>query len=272
VTVYSSVTAALLQPTRGPYAVRFDSPAALNRPGIGGAWQRRRERGVLAGARVLLPWSETAGATVRALLGNGPPAVVLPPPVELVESASERDLDAVAYAGNPEKRGLELLSEAWLKAAVPSARLIIAGVEEGDALRYLRRAGIAEPPAVEWAGALSRARWLELVGRARVFVNASRYEDWGIAQMEALAAGTPLVTVPSAGPNEALPLARRLAPQLVAAERTPAALAAAIEAGLALDVEARAIYAQCARGLVEPYSRPALRRTLTDDVLPALLG
>ncbi|MBA3306654.1 MAG: hypothetical protein H0U25_12125, partial [Thermoleophilaceae bacterium] len=32
-TVYSSVTSALLQPARSPVAVRFDCPAALNRPG-----------------------------------------------------------------------------------------------------------------------------------------------------------------------------------------------------------------------------------------------
>src|SRR5690349_3924365 len=60
--IYSSVTAALLQPLRRPYAVRFDAIAALNRPGVGGAWQRRRERTVLGRADLLLPWSEAAAA------------------------------------------------------------------------------------------------------------------------------------------------------------------------------------------------------------------
>ena len=60
-TVYSTVTAAFLQPRTGEYAVRFDSPAALNRPGVSGAWQRQAERRALAGARCLLPWSEGAG-------------------------------------------------------------------------------------------------------------------------------------------------------------------------------------------------------------------
>ena len=73
------------------------------------------------------------------------------------------------------------------------------------------------------------------VAGARVFVNASRHEDWGLAQMEALSAGTPLVTVPSAGANVALPLAAELAPELVAPDRTPQALARALRAGLALD-------------------------------------
>src|SRR5919198_1613595 len=43
--IFSTVTAALLQ--RGPavpHAVRFDTPAAVNRPGLSGAWQRARER------------------------------------------------------------------------------------------------------------------------------------------------------------------------------------------------------------------------------------
>src|SRR5437868_15112657 len=69
VIVYSSITAAILQPPRRrPYAVRFDTVAALSRPGISGAWQRAHERSVLAGARLLLPWSWRAGAAVEALL------------------------------------------------------------------------------------------------------------------------------------------------------------------------------------------------------------
>jgi glycosyltransferase involved in cell wall biosynthesis len=269
--IYSSVTAALLQRPSGPYGVRFDSLAALNRPGIGGLWQRRRERLVLGSARLLLAWSESGARAARTLLGGGPPAVVLPPPVDGAAAEGERDIDAVAYAANPHKRGLELLCQAWREAAPPGSRLIVGGLDPVTAQQYLRRAGVAEPRAVEWAGALPREGWLELVSRARVFVNASRYEDWGLAQMEALAAGTPLVTVPSAGLNEALPLARRLARPLVAQECSAGALASALRAGLVLDSEARGIYARKAARLLVPYRRPALRRTVAEDVLPALL-
>ena len=80
--VYSSVTAALLQPRRAPAAVRFDGIAALNRPGAGGAWQRRRERSVLRSADLLLPWSEPAAEAARRAAGaDAGPMVVLPPPV-----------------------------------------------------------------------------------------------------------------------------------------------------------------------------------------------
>lgn len=72
-TVYSSVTAALLQPQRSPVAVRFDGTAALNRPGPGGAWQRHRERAVLGRATVLLPWSEAAAESAAAVAAPASP-------------------------------------------------------------------------------------------------------------------------------------------------------------------------------------------------------
>jgi glycosyltransferase involved in cell wall biosynthesis len=131
---------------------------------------------------------------------------------------------------------------------------------------------VAPPPAVEWAGSMSGERWRGVVGGARVFVNASRYEDFGIAQLEALAAGTPLVTVASGGPNAALPLARRLAPELVAERRDADPLAAAIRAGLAMGDQQRAAYGEAARRLVEPYGREALARVVRDEVLPRLLA
>src|SRR3954464_4756722 len=46
VIVSSATTALLLRRPRVPWAVRFDSPTALNRPGLTGLWQRTRERRV----------------------------------------------------------------------------------------------------------------------------------------------------------------------------------------------------------------------------------
>ena len=64
--------------------------------------------------------------------------------------------------------------------------------------------------------ACSRATtYRALLRRARVFVTAPRREDYGIAQLEALADGCMLVTTPSPGPYAALPLARELDPRLV---------------------------------------------------------
>ena len=271
--VYSSVTAALLQPPRAPAAVRFDGIAALNRPGIGGAWQRRRERSVLRSADLLLPWSEAAAEAARRAAGSGSGAmVVLPPPVSRPSGASQGRFDAVAYAANPDKRGLDLLLWAWGEAGPAGGRLAVGGLTRADAERWLRKLGVDEPPGVEWLGALEPDRWLSLVAGAGVFVNASRFEDWGIAQMEALSAGVPLVTVPTPGANAALPLARELAPDLVAGVRSSEALAGALRAGLALDGAARAAYAQAAGRLLEPYRESELRRRVAEEVLPRLLS
>lgn len=266
--VYSSITAALLQPARTPYAVRFDGLAATNRPGIGGAWQRRRERGVLARAELLLPWSDAAAAAA----GRPGVTVVLPPPVERASEAAPDAPDAVAYAANPDKRGLDLVCEAWAAAAPPGARLGIGGLDAEGGRRWLRKLGGPEPAGVEWLGSMAPERWRALVAGARVFVNAARMEDWGIAQMEALASGTPLVTVPTPGPNPALALARELGPELVAAERTPQALAAALRAGLELGDDERERYAARAAELLRPYSEEELRRTVAEDVVPRLLS
>ena len=271
--VYSSVTAALLQPARAPSAVRFDGIAALNRPGIGGAWQRRREVSVLRSAALLLPWSEPAAEAARSAVGSDPgEVVVLPPPVSTPSGASRGRFEAVAYAANPDKRGLELLMRAWGEAGPPGGRLGVGGLERADAERWLRRQGVHEPPGVEWLGELDPQRWLSVVAGAGVFLNASRFEDWGLAQMEALSAGVPLVTVPTPGANAALPLARELAPDLVAAVRSSVALAGALRAGLALDGAARAAYAEAAGRLLEPYREPELRRRVAEEVLPRLLS
>ena len=271
--IYSSVTAALLQPARIPVAVRFDATAALNRPGAGGAWQRHRERSVLGRAALLLPWSEQAqSSALAAAKPPAPPSVVLPPPVPAGPPRGTGGPDVVAYAGDPLKRGIDLLYEAWRIARPEGGRLAVAGLERAEAMRRLDKAGVTEPPGVDWMGAVPRDRWLATVASARVFVNASRHEDWGLAQMEALSAGTPLVTVPSSGANVALPLAADLAPALVAHERTPDALAGALRAGLALDAPARERYAAAAAALLEPYREQTLRLTVADEVLPVLLG
>ena len=275
--VYSTVTAALLRPSHDvPVAVRFDGTAGCNRPGRGGAWQRRRERGALAGAALLLPWSAAAQtAAVEAVGAGAPPSVVFPPLLAAVERGRPAPADAadvVAYGANPDKRGLELLCEAWAGARPAGATLAIGGIDREAGLRWLARSGAAEPPGITWLGRVQRERWLGLVASARVFVSAARIEDWGLAQMEALAAGTPLVTAPAPGANAALPLARSLAPALVAAQRSAPALAVALRAGLGLDARERAAYAASAAELLEPFGEATLRRRMAQEILPRLLS
>jgi glycosyltransferase involved in cell wall biosynthesis len=267
--VYSTTTAALLQRLPAvPFAVRFDATAALNRPaGWPSAWQRKREREVLSRASVLLPVSDGAAAE---LPDPHAPVVRVPIPVDDVPAASERDIDAVAYAGYPRKRGLELICAAWDRVGPPGGRLVIGGTDREKAMRWLDRAGVPEPAGVEWAGMVPREEWLGTVARARVFVNGSRWEDYGVAQFEAIAAGTFVVSVPSPGPYEALPLLRELAPSLVTAEISADALAGALRTALDWDDAVRALYATRGRALLAPYRAASLRRVVADEVLPAL--
>jgi hypothetical protein len=256
--VYSTVTASFFQRPSVPYAVRFDATAALNRP-VG--WQRMVERRTLTRARLLLPLTDAAAVP-------HPRSVVLPIPIEPISGAGERDIDAVAYAGYPRKRGLELLCAAWAAAAPAGARLVVGGLDRAKALRWLDRCGVPEPRGVEWAGALPRERWLELVARARLFVNASRWEDFGIAPLEALSAGALLVTVPTPGPFAALPIARTLDPSLVASDTSADALGQSLRAGLAAE---RGDYPQRAEAALEPFRPARLVEVVRAKVLPALL-
>lgn len=274
--IISTTTAGYFPRPAAPYAIRFDSPAQVNRPGASGAWQRRVERRSLATAPLLLPYG-AAGAQAAAEIAPATKSIVVPfavdvsaPPVPA--SARAGGSLTVAYAGYPEKRGLDLLCTAWPQVRPPAGQLVVAGVSRERALSFLRRRRVVEPEGVEWAGMLPRERWLELLGRAAVMVNASRREDYGQAPLEALAAGVPLVTLPAAGAYEALGLARELAPGLVGASVDAESLAAAWRAGLALDIPARLRYAAAAAELLAPYRRAAVEAVVADEVLPALLG
>src|SRR6478609_720148 len=128
--VYCTTTAALLWPRRG--AVRFDAPAATNRPGRHGVWQRPLERRRLAQAALLVP--QAPGALVEA--GSpATPSVVVPIPVEPSGPAGgERDIAAIAYAANPHKKGLDRILAAWAHARRDGEQLVVCGVAQLEAL------------------------------------------------------------------------------------------------------------------------------------------
>lgn len=247
--VYCSVTAALLWPRPG--AIWLDAVAAGNRPGRHGLWQRSVERRRLCQAPLVLAMSD------RALdpLASPPPAVVLPVPVEPsgeLLGPERRNIAAVVYGGNPEKKRLRLVLEAWDRVRREGETLVVAGAEGPPA------------PGVRWVGRLPRDEYRALLRRARVFIAAPLVEDYGTAELEALADGCVLVTTPARGGYPALGLARQLDPRLVGADLAPAVRTA-------LD-DPRPEYAAEARRLLEPFRREAFDRTLSAEVLPRLLG
>jgi hypothetical protein len=244
--LYSSTTAALLGPRPG--AIRFDAPAAGNRPGRHGVWQRPVERRRFRDAPLLVPWSEGGLAEAPSPHAD---AVVVPIPIEPGGSRAERDVAAVTYGANPVKKGLDRVLAAWEAVRHPEEELVVAGVEGKD------REG------VHFAGGLPRADYRALVQRARIFITAPRREDYGIAQLQALADGCLLVTAPSPGPYAALPLARELDSRLVGG------IAEGIRT--ALD-DPREGYAERARALLAPWRREAVDAVVREQLLPRLLS
>jgi glycosyltransferase involved in cell wall biosynthesis len=271
--VYSSTTAALLWPAPG--AIRFDAPSAGNRPGRHGLWQRPLERLRLRQAPLLLPWSEGGLHEAPAAARRGDRALVLPVPVEPFRASDwpdtvtpgaelpggERDIAAITYAANPIKKGFDRVLAAWRRVRRPSEELVVAGARADD----LQRAGLLSPDeeGVCVVGLLPPWEYRPLLRRSRVFVCAPRREDYGIAQLEALAEGCMLVTTAAPGPYVALPLARSLDPRLVGDD-----LGAALR--LAIDDPAPD-YALRASSALTPFSRAAVDRLVADELLPRLL-
>ncbi len=246
--LYSTTTAALLGPVPG--AIRFDAPAAGNRPGRHGLWQRPVERRRFARASLLVPWSE--GGLEEAPRPRAG-AVIVPVPVSSSGVGGERDIAAITYGANPSKKGLDRVLAAWARDARPGEELVVAGLEAA-------RAGAPPGAAVRFTGMMSRSEYRALLRRARVFVTAPRREDYGIAQLEALADGCVLVTTPSPGPYAALPLARALDPRLVAD---------ALPIRTALD-DPVPDYSERAALALAPWSPDAVDRVVAEELLPRL--
>lgn len=269
--VISTTTAALMAPLGGrPYAVRLDSPASLNRPGRRNAVQHALERRSLGSARLVLPMSRAADA---ALPAGSSPSIVVPLPVMPSGPDEPRDERlAVAYTPDPKAKGLDILGAAWGLAAVPGVRLQVFGIDPERGRAFLGRFGIVEPAGLEWCGMVPASEFRAALRRAHVHITSARWEDFGQAQLEALADGALLATTPAGGPFEALALARELDARLVATEIGPAELATAIRAAFAVSDEETAAYRRAAVARLELYRPRAVHEVIARRVLPALLG
>jgi hypothetical protein len=139
----------------------------------------------------------------------------------------------------------------------------VAGASAGE----LAAAGfdLAAEPGVRVTGRLEAPEYRALLRRTRVFVCAPRREDYGAAQLEALADGCLLATTPAPGPYAALPIAARLDADLVQ-EDLPAALKAALAHA---DPRGYATRAQQQLAAMRPAAVDAL---IAEQLLPRLLA
>jgi hypothetical protein len=273
--IVSSTTAAMLLPALPmPYAIRFDAPARLNRPGARNAFLHSLERRAMRRARLTIPYS-VAGA--EALPPGAASAIVVSPPVDPSSpgggsEAPEREPLAVAYVPDPKAKGMDVLVAGWAAAELPDARLEVFGLDPDWARSHLRRSGVPEPATLDLRGTVPAAEFRARLRAAHAYVAGARWEDWGQAPLEALADGALLATVPSGGPYEGLRLARQLEPSLVATAIAGAALAPAIRAAFELPEERVREYRERAAELMRPYRSETVQQTVTHELLPALLG
>jgi hypothetical protein len=270
--IYSSSHAALLQPRRRVReAVWVDGPIALMSPGARAAPVRALERLRQHRLDVVLAMSlQHPDLLAEPLRPRA--TVVLHMPVD----PSDPDVPAqdipppygAMYAGVPGKKGLDIALQAW-ELAAPQVPLVVTGITAEDASNYL---GHHPREGVVFTGRIARAQHRAIVRHASVYVSASRREEYGTAQLEAIADRVPLAAVPSLGAVEPVAVARRLTPNLVAAEISSPALATSIRAALDMSSDELAGYGAAAGAIMREYSFKAFKQRLREDVLPLLLG
>lgn len=121
----------------------------------------------------------------------------------LGEPASDGDFTFLTVGGLNENKGIHLLFEAFARgfANDPGTRLRIGGhgPERMRLEKLAAQLGIAD--RVSFLGALTRQQVAEELARAQALVHPSRYETFGVAIVEALAMGRPVVATRCGGPD-----------------------------------------------------------------------
>lgn len=273
--IYSTSHAAMLQlrsNRTGAVAIRFDTPAQLSRQGRAFTPEHLLERRRFRQARMLLPWGDTVVPEVARLLPSSAPVVALPIPIERPPLRHVREPFAITYAASPQKKGLDLVVRAWSSVSVGERRLLVAGIDAVSGRRFLHERGLQEPKNLEWLGLIPTRDFRDLTGRAELYIAASRYENYGIAQLEALADGALLVTLPSPGAYLAMTLSSALAPALVGSTFSGAALAQSLTSAIRLPAAERDAYRVRAYEMLRDHSQEQLEARVRSQVLPVLLG
>ena len=159
---------------------------------------RRLERRVLAGARRVYATSPASRAAVARAGGLDEAAVgilplpvdvdrVVPAPDELWEATLSKPVVVFVGRADDPRKNVRLLLEAL--PLLPEIRLLLVGEPPPPPL----------PDRVEATGPVASV--VPSLHRGTLFVLPSHQEGFGIAAAEALAAGLPVVTTPSGGPE-----------------------------------------------------------------------
>jgi glycosyltransferase involved in cell wall biosynthesis len=228
------------------------------------------QRDMLDGAAALHFKSEAEAALV-ADMRLGPPHVVvpngvewsiyqrLPPPGEFLRkwSGGSKGPIVLSLGRLSHKKGLDVLIRAFAMVARQheGARLVLAGPDDEDLAPSLRALATAEGvgASVVFSGMLAGVDKLAALAAADVWALPSHTENFGVAVVEAMAAGLPVVISPQV--NIAHDVA--LAGAGVVCERTPRAFATEISA-LLCDSARRHALADRARSFARRYEWSAV--------------
>ncbi len=141
-------------------------------------------------------------------------AVVVPNVIDDVftkqlKAAVQTDpLNFSVVANLEHRKGIDILLRAFKKAfhGEPQYQLHIAG--DGPELRELEqlRNYLGLDKTVHFLGQLSKEGVLELLDRTHVFVLPSRFETFGVAIIEAMARGCPVISTICGGPESIVPV------------------------------------------------------------------
>lgn len=122
----------------------------------------------------------------------------------LEEGTTQEDFSFLTIGGLNENKGIDLLLAAFARvfSADAGVRLRIGGhgPERGRLERLAAQLGVAD--RVTFLGALTRQQVAEELARAQALVHPSRYETFGVAIVEALAMGRPVVATRCGGPDD----------------------------------------------------------------------
>lgn len=179
-------------------------------------WLRRADRRAAAAVDVFVANSNAVAERIRRYYGRE--SLVVHPPVDVSAFAADPPADdyfVVVARLYPYKR-VDLAIEACAQVGV---RLKVLG-DGGDRKRLEALAG----ETVEFLGWVDDDRKAEVIGAARALL-APQLEDFGIAMVEALAAGTPVIALQAGG---ALDIIDDGETGLLFAEQTTASLVEAI--------------------------------------------
>ncbi len=198
-------------------------------------------------------------------LGVTHPSVVIPLGVEIPPVTLKQKNGSIHFlylARLDPIKGLDLLLPAFVRvrAKYPSAQLVLAGDGDAKYVELLKRQAIelGIGNAVTWTGFVTGEAKRDLLAQADVFVLPSYSENFGLAVVEAMAAGLPVIVTPGVA------VAREIEQGGAGLVASPNAESLA-SAMLTLVVQAtrRSAMGECGRRLVaEKYSVEAMTRAL----------